>query len=44
METDTFPGAYNSSAAGHVQHGESYLDAANREILEELGIEGLKPK
>ncbi len=44
QSTDTFPGYYNSSAAGHVSKGESYLEAAKREALEELGIEGLDLK
>lgn len=36
---DRFPNRLDSSAAGHVDSGESYLDAANRELREELGIE-----
>jgi 16S rRNA (adenine1518-N6/adenine1519-N6)-dimethyltransferase len=40
--TDTFPDHYSSSAAGHVSHGESYLQGAEREALEELGIDGLR--
>ena len=39
--TDTYPGYYNSSAAGHISRGESYLEGAQREALEELGIKGL---
>ena len=35
--TDTFPGYFNSSAAGHVSKGESYLEGAKREAEEELG-------
>ncbi len=35
---DEFPGCYDSSAAGHVSPGESYLAAAQRELKEELGI------
>ncbi len=42
LTTDTFPGYYNSSAAGHISQGESYLLGAQREAIEELGIEGLK--
>lgn len=38
---DTFPGYYSSSAAGHLQRGESYIDGAKREALEELGISNL---
>jgi isopentenyl-diphosphate delta-isomerase type 1 len=36
---DEFPGYYDSSAAGHVNPGESYHEAAARELKEELGIE-----
>ncbi|PID59398.1 MAG: NUDIX hydrolase [Gammaproteobacteria bacterium] len=32
------PGLWDSSAAGHVDSGESYRDCASREIGEELGI------
>jgi len=32
------PGAWTSSASGHVAEGESYLAAALREVYEELGI------
>ncbi len=34
---DTFPGAWDSSAAGHLAVGESYDAAAWRELQEELG-------
>ena len=33
------PGYYDSSAAGHVSEGESYLICAIRELKEELGID-----
>ena len=36
---DRNPGLWDSSAAGHVDSGESYLEAARRELSEELGIE-----
>ncbi len=36
---DTFPGAWDSSAAGHLNAGESYDDCVLRELNEELGIE-----
>ena len=36
---DEFPGYYDSSAAGHVNPGENYHEAAARELKEELGIE-----
>ena len=35
---DEFPGLWDSSAAGHVDPGESYPDCARRELCEELGI------
>ena len=34
----TYPLYWSGSAAGHVQSGESYLDAAVRETQEELGV------
>lgn len=36
---DVDPGLWDTSAAGHVDSGESYLDAAVRELGEELGLE-----
>ncbi len=36
---DVHPGAWDSSAAGHLDSGEDYEAAARREIVEELGIE-----
>jgi isopentenyl-diphosphate delta-isomerase type 1 len=38
MSKDEQPGKWDSSAAGHVDSGEVYLDCARREITEELGI------
>ena len=38
MSKDEQPGKWDSSAAGHVDSGEDYLDCACREIGEELGI------
>jgi isopentenyl-diphosphate delta-isomerase type 1 len=35
---DEFPGLWDSSAAGHVNPGESYIECARREVAEELGI------
>ncbi len=35
---DVNPNCWDSSAAGHVDSGEHYLDAAVRELMEELGI------
>ncbi|MBI5137698.1 MAG: NUDIX domain-containing protein [Nitrospirae bacterium] len=37
-DKDTFPGAHDSSAAGHVDAGEGYHEAAARELREELGL------
>ncbi len=42
--TDTLQGHYDCSAAGHVEKGESYEHAAQREAMEELGIEDLEFK
>ena len=36
---DVNPGLWDTSAAGHVDFGESYDDSARRELTEELGIE-----
>jgi isopentenyl-diphosphate delta-isomerase len=36
-----FPGRWDNSAAGHVDMGESYLEAAERELAEEVGIRGV---
>ncbi len=36
---DRNPGRWDSSAAGHVDSGETYEQAARREFLEELGVE-----
>jgi isopentenyl-diphosphate delta-isomerase len=36
---DLWPGYWSSSCAGHVGAGESYAQAAKRELKEELGIE-----
>ena len=38
MTKDTFPGAWDSSAAGHLNSGENYDACAVRELHEELGI------
>jgi len=35
---DCSPGLWDTSAGGHVDSGENYDDAANRELQEELGI------
>jgi isopentenyl-diphosphate Delta-isomerase len=36
---DQYPGLWDSSASGHVDSGESYSQAARRELQEELGID-----
>jgi 16S rRNA (adenine1518-N6/adenine1519-N6)-dimethyltransferase len=36
---DVHPGTWDSSAAGHLEPGEAYAAAAQRELAEELGIE-----
>lgn len=43
MSKDEQPGKWDSSAAGHVDSGEDYLDCARREIGEELGISSDQP-
>ena len=35
---EEFPSVWTSSASGHVSAGESYSTAAERELLEELGV------
>ncbi|MEG0024515.1 MAG: 16S rRNA (adenine(1518)-N(6)/adenine(1519)-N(6))-dimethyltransferase RsmA [Akkermansia sp.] len=39
---DRHPGVWDSSAAGHVDAGESYMEAAKRELHEELGIDDIE--
>lgn len=39
MSKDSSPGLWDSSAAGHVDSGESYDACARRELAEELGVE-----
>lgn len=43
MTKDTFPGAWDSSASGHLDSGEDYDQCAVREMREELGIVATKP-
>lgn len=39
LSKDVHPGAWDTSAAGHVDPGESYIQSAERELTEELGID-----
>lgn len=43
MNKDENPGLWDSSAAGHVDSGESYESCAIRELNEELGIDQAPP-
>lgn len=43
MKKDCFPGAWDSSAAGHLDCGEDYDDCALRELREELGFSPAQP-
>jgi len=40
---DAAPGLWDLACAGHVDPGESYQDAAVRELAEELGMLGTRP-
>lgn len=42
LQKELFPGRWDNSAAGHVDVGETYEQAALRELHEELGIEGIE--
>ena len=43
MKKDCFPGAWDSSASGHLAAGESYGACAVRELREEIGLEPARP-
>lgn len=43
MKKDSAPGAWDSSASGHVDSGENYDACAPRELREELGVEATAP-
>lgn len=38
LDMKIYPGFWDNSAAGHVDKGMTYLDAARQEVTEELGI------
>jgi len=40
---ECFPNTWDASVSGHVQSGESYLDCAQREAQEELGLVPTEP-
>lgn len=40
-DTISYPGLWNDSASGHVDVGETYMEAALREMKEEMGIKGV---
>jgi isopentenyl-diphosphate delta-isomerase type 1 len=39
VRKENYPGCWDSACSGHVDAGESYLTAAERELREELGME-----
>lgn len=41
MSKDVQPGKWDTSVGGHLDPGESYEEAAKREMFEELGISGI---
>jgi isopentenyl-diphosphate delta-isomerase type 1 len=43
LKKDSFPGAWDSSAAGHLDQGETYDACAVRELREELGVSLAQP-
>ncbi|WP_456473646.1 NUDIX hydrolase YfcD [Desulfolithobacter sp.] len=42
MNKDVYPGSFDIAAGGVVLAGESYEEAAQRELAEELGVKGVK--
>lgn len=45
LSKDMWPGVWDSSVSGHVDHGEDYDSCAQRELCEELGLSpGLVPE
>ena len=43
-DKDVYPGMYDMAAGGVLAAGESYLEAARRELAEELGVVGPEPR
>jgi 8-oxo-dGTP pyrophosphatase MutT (NUDIX family) len=43
LAKDSSPGCWDLACSGHVDAGESYRDAAVRELAEELGLVGADP-
>jgi len=41
-DMDAYPNCWDVSSAGHVDGGEGYLTAANRELAEELGVQDVE--
>jgi isopentenyl-diphosphate Delta-isomerase len=41
LSKDESPGLWDTSSAGHVDTGESYIDCAHRELFEELGLKAV---
>ena len=44
MKKDCYPGAWDSSASGHLDQGEDYDTCAVREVREELGVQITPPR
>ena len=44
MQKEQWPGRWTVTASGHVAKGQSYLDAAKRELVEEVGVEAVLKK